>query len=279
MNEAFRDAASESLRGILGYTDEPLVSIDFKGDPRSSIFDSLSTMVLGRQPGEGARPGTTTSGATPAAWPTSAPSSAEQGAVVRDAARMRDELSLAATTDRQRPAASTCALAAWRQRSWPRRPAAAATTTGKSVPHRPIQAACWSSSRTWRWARTASTWACSTRTTDTRSPARRCTSSSSCWTDDQATAERFEADAEGVTTVERPTPTPTPTARSRSTGRRDRRLHRPRDLRRGRQLGRRGHRHARRRQAVRSRAAPPSPCLQEAKSAGRVGDPAPQSTR
>jgi glyceraldehyde 3-phosphate dehydrogenase len=46
VNEAFRDAASESLRGILGYTDEPLVSSDFKGDPRSSIFDSLSTMVI-----------------------------------------------------------------------------------------------------------------------------------------------------------------------------------------------------------------------------------------
>ena len=46
-NEAFRDAASESLRGILGYTDEPLVSIDFKGDPRSSIVDGLSTMTIG----------------------------------------------------------------------------------------------------------------------------------------------------------------------------------------------------------------------------------------
>ncbi len=46
INEAFRDAASESLRGILGYTDEPLVSSDFRGDPRSSIFDSLSTMVI-----------------------------------------------------------------------------------------------------------------------------------------------------------------------------------------------------------------------------------------
>jgi glyceraldehyde 3-phosphate dehydrogenase len=46
-NEAFRDAASEALRGILGYTDEPLVSIDFKGDPRSSIVDALSTMTLG----------------------------------------------------------------------------------------------------------------------------------------------------------------------------------------------------------------------------------------
>ena len=47
VNEVFRDAASESLRGILGYCDEPLVSSDFKGDTRSSIFDSLSTMVLG----------------------------------------------------------------------------------------------------------------------------------------------------------------------------------------------------------------------------------------
>lgn len=46
VNEAFRDAASESLRGILGYCDEPLVSSDFRGDPRSSIFDALSTMVL-----------------------------------------------------------------------------------------------------------------------------------------------------------------------------------------------------------------------------------------
>ena len=45
--EGFVVAASENeLRGILGYTDEPLVSSDFKGDPRSSIFDSLSTMVM-----------------------------------------------------------------------------------------------------------------------------------------------------------------------------------------------------------------------------------------
>ena len=47
INKAFRDAASGSLRGILGYTDEPLVSIDFKGDPRSSIVDALSTMAIG----------------------------------------------------------------------------------------------------------------------------------------------------------------------------------------------------------------------------------------
>jgi glyceraldehyde 3-phosphate dehydrogenase len=46
VNEAFRDAASESLRGILEYCDEPLVSSDFKGNPASSIFDSLSTLVM-----------------------------------------------------------------------------------------------------------------------------------------------------------------------------------------------------------------------------------------
>ncbi len=46
VNAAFRDAASEPLRGILEYCDEPLVSSDFKGNPASSIFDALSTMVL-----------------------------------------------------------------------------------------------------------------------------------------------------------------------------------------------------------------------------------------
>ena len=47
VNEVFRDAATESLRDYLGYCDEPLVSSDFKGNPLSSIFDSLSTMVIG----------------------------------------------------------------------------------------------------------------------------------------------------------------------------------------------------------------------------------------
>jgi glyceraldehyde 3-phosphate dehydrogenase len=47
VNAAFKDAASESLRGILGYCNEPLVSSDFRGDPRSSIFDSQATMVIG----------------------------------------------------------------------------------------------------------------------------------------------------------------------------------------------------------------------------------------
>jgi len=47
LNDAFRAAASGSMQGILGVTDEPLVSMDFKGDSRSSIVDGRSTMVLG----------------------------------------------------------------------------------------------------------------------------------------------------------------------------------------------------------------------------------------
>jgi glyceraldehyde 3-phosphate dehydrogenase len=47
VNDAFKQAASGALKGILGYTDEPLVSTDFRGDPRSSIIDGLSTMAVG----------------------------------------------------------------------------------------------------------------------------------------------------------------------------------------------------------------------------------------
>src|SRR5574340_806713 len=47
LNEAFRAAATGPLTGILGVSDEPLVSSDFRGDSRSSIIDSASTMVLG----------------------------------------------------------------------------------------------------------------------------------------------------------------------------------------------------------------------------------------
>ena len=47
LNDAFRAAASGSMRGILGVSDEPLVSMDFKGDARSSIIDAASTMVIG----------------------------------------------------------------------------------------------------------------------------------------------------------------------------------------------------------------------------------------
>jgi len=47
LNDAFRTAAAGPLKGILGVSDEPLVSTDFKGDERSSIVDSESTMVIG----------------------------------------------------------------------------------------------------------------------------------------------------------------------------------------------------------------------------------------
>jgi len=47
LNAAFRDAASNGLKGILGVSDEPLVSTDFRGDTRSSIVDAASTMSLG----------------------------------------------------------------------------------------------------------------------------------------------------------------------------------------------------------------------------------------
>jgi glyceraldehyde 3-phosphate dehydrogenase len=47
LNDAFRKAAAGPLDGILGVSDEPLVSTDFRGDSRSSIIDAESTMVLG----------------------------------------------------------------------------------------------------------------------------------------------------------------------------------------------------------------------------------------
>ena len=39
-------AAEDALAGILGYEERPLVSVDFKDDPRSAIVDALSTMVV-----------------------------------------------------------------------------------------------------------------------------------------------------------------------------------------------------------------------------------------
>lgn len=48
VNAAFLEAATSGpLKGILGYSDEPLVSSDYQGDPRSSIIDGLSTLVIG----------------------------------------------------------------------------------------------------------------------------------------------------------------------------------------------------------------------------------------
>jgi glyceraldehyde 3-phosphate dehydrogenase len=47
VNALLKAAASEgSLKGILGYEERPLVSVDFKDDPRSAIIDALSTMVV-----------------------------------------------------------------------------------------------------------------------------------------------------------------------------------------------------------------------------------------
>jgi glyceraldehyde 3-phosphate dehydrogenase len=47
VNRAFQAAAEGPLKGILEYCQEPLVSIDFKANPASSIIDSLSTIVIG----------------------------------------------------------------------------------------------------------------------------------------------------------------------------------------------------------------------------------------
>jgi len=47
LNDAFRKAAAGPMDGILGVSDEPLVSTDFRGDSRSSIIDAESTMVIG----------------------------------------------------------------------------------------------------------------------------------------------------------------------------------------------------------------------------------------
>ncbi len=47
VNAALKAAAEGPLQGILGYSEEPLVSVDYKGDDRSSIVDALSTRVIG----------------------------------------------------------------------------------------------------------------------------------------------------------------------------------------------------------------------------------------
>jgi len=47
VNQVFKSAAKGPLKGILEYCEEPLVSMDSKGNPASSIFDAPSTMVIG----------------------------------------------------------------------------------------------------------------------------------------------------------------------------------------------------------------------------------------
>ena len=49
LRQAFRDAATGPMKGILAAVDEPLVSIDFKGDPHSSSVDLPFTSVLGKE--------------------------------------------------------------------------------------------------------------------------------------------------------------------------------------------------------------------------------------
>jgi glyceraldehyde 3-phosphate dehydrogenase len=49
VNQALMDAAENDEYDVLDFTDEPLVSMDFKGDPHSAIVDGLSTMVLGER--------------------------------------------------------------------------------------------------------------------------------------------------------------------------------------------------------------------------------------
>jgi glyceraldehyde 3-phosphate dehydrogenase len=46
VNALFNKAAEGELKGILGYEERPLVSMDYRGDPRSSIVDAPSTMVI-----------------------------------------------------------------------------------------------------------------------------------------------------------------------------------------------------------------------------------------
>jgi glyceraldehyde 3-phosphate dehydrogenase len=46
VNRLLKDAATGELAGILGYEERPLVSTDYKTDPRSSVIDALSTMVV-----------------------------------------------------------------------------------------------------------------------------------------------------------------------------------------------------------------------------------------
>ncbi len=48
LRQSFRDAAAGPMKGILAAVDEPLVSIDYKGDPHSSSVDLPFTMVLGK---------------------------------------------------------------------------------------------------------------------------------------------------------------------------------------------------------------------------------------
>jgi glyceraldehyde 3-phosphate dehydrogenase len=47
INAAMKEYAQGPMKGILAYSEEPLVSSDLKGDPHSSIFSALDTLVVG----------------------------------------------------------------------------------------------------------------------------------------------------------------------------------------------------------------------------------------
>jgi len=49
VNQVLKDSSNSDLKGIMAYTEEPLVSSDIIGEPHSSIVDGLSTMVLGKK--------------------------------------------------------------------------------------------------------------------------------------------------------------------------------------------------------------------------------------
>lgn len=49
INQLLKQASENELKGILGFEERPLVSIDYQGDQRSTIVDALSTMVIGKR--------------------------------------------------------------------------------------------------------------------------------------------------------------------------------------------------------------------------------------
>ena len=49
VNELLKQASENELKGILGYEEKPLVSIDYRGDQRSTVVDALSTMMVGKR--------------------------------------------------------------------------------------------------------------------------------------------------------------------------------------------------------------------------------------
>lgn len=48
VNQTFKNASAGAMKGILEYTEDPIVSVDVVGNPHSAVFDGLSTMVMGK---------------------------------------------------------------------------------------------------------------------------------------------------------------------------------------------------------------------------------------